>query len=476
MKSLLLALLVFSAGIVTAQRDLTNIQIKMDIITGLSNSIEVYYPNREGYILGALDASSLNYLRHSEIIQDREIFAKSIDIYLVDSRTRPGDVDETVIRNLLDRKDSTFLPAGGASRILFSFTPVSETGKADSVKILFKYVYLSPSPTGASGEFDYSVKFGSSICTLPYDAPASFNALKNLFPGIDIKLTARIIDFTEKQKIVNSQESGFVDLAFYKSTIKQIEESAKKSRIIAPGIKFSFEYIRTDKKNEQLILNKLYFPLQGSATGITENEYMKFPSFIYRGTINSPVELYEKEKNKLIKLSSRWRYQKFTYDVVIIPIEKKGEELVCDVYFPASTLNPQSNCYKKTISFRLGERVKIALPPGHWYLSDRINGKEVVITEESFRNYVNEYFVLFAESFGDIAANPAAPPLQVKPAQVNYTNKVYTVRRGDSIQNIARKLEVSVSDLKEWNNLNGNERVKPGQKITVRIPLRKQSK
>lgn len=41
MKSLMLAFLLLTAGLVEAQRDLTNIQIKMDIITGLSNAVEV---------------------------------------------------------------------------------------------------------------------------------------------------------------------------------------------------------------------------------------------------------------------------------------------------------------------------------------------------------------------------------------------------------------------------------------------------
>ena len=473
MKSLLLAILLLTAGLVPAQRDLTNIQIKMDIKSGLSNSVDVYYPNREGYILGALDAANPILLRHSEIIPDREIFAKSIDAFLIDSRTKPGEIDELTIRRIMEGRDSTFLPSGGAARILFSFTPLTETVKADSVKMLFKYVYYSPAANNTAGEFAYSIKYGSAICTMPYDAAADFNALKKIFPEVNIKLTAGILDFAEKQKIVNSQETGYVDLAYYKSTIKQIEESAKKSKVIAPGIKFSFEYIRTDKKNEQLILNKLSFPLPGSPIAITENEYLKFPSFIYRGTIKSPVELYEKEKNKLIKQSSRWRYQNFTYDVVIIPIEKKGEELVCDLYFPSSTLNPQVNCYKKTISFRLGERVKIALPPGHWYLSDKINGKDVVITEESFRNYVNEYFVMFAESFGDIIANAAVKDSTVKQPQTNYISKSYTVQYGNSLQDIAARLNVSVSELKAWNDLELGNKVKlrPGARLTYRIPV-----
>ncbi len=45
----------------------------------------------------------------------------------------------------------------------------------------------------------------------------------------------------------------------------------------------------------------------------------------------------------------------------------------------------------------------------------------------------------------------------------------HRVRPGETLWTIARTYDVSVSDLKDWNNLEGN-RIKPGQKLAVRTP------
>lgn len=50
------------------------------------------------------------------------------------------------------------------------------------------------------------------------------------------------------------------------------------------------------------------------------------------------------------------------------------------------------------------------------------------------------------------------------PAQVSQ----YTVRNGDSLWLIARRLNVSLADLMRWNNLNENSVLRPGQVLTIR--------
>lgn len=60
----------------------------------------------------------------------------------------------------------------------------------------------------------------------------------------------------------------------------------------------------------------------------------------------------------------------------------------------------------------------------------------------------------------------AETPAQAAPVRTQPTR--YTVRNGDSLWVIARRLNVSLSDLMSWNNLNENSILRPGQVLTIR--------
>ena len=57
-----------------------------------------------------------------------------------------------------------------------------------------------------------------------------------------------------------------------------------------------------------------------------------------------------------------------------------------------------------------------------------------------------------------------------KPRRTIQRNKqrIYTVRRGDSLWGIARKFSVSSKNLASWNNLRLNSVLRPGQKLVVK--------
>jgi len=54
-------------------------------------------------------------------------------------------------------------------------------------------------------------------------------------------------------------------------------------------------------------------------------------------------------------------------------------------------------------------------------------------------------------------------------AEANTAGKTHTVKRGDSLWQIARTYSISVSQLQRWNRLGGHA-LKPGQTLTVSAP------
>jgi membrane-bound lytic murein transglycosylase D len=52
-------------------------------------------------------------------------------------------------------------------------------------------------------------------------------------------------------------------------------------------------------------------------------------------------------------------------------------------------------------------------------------------------------------------------------------NLVYTVRSGDSLARIASKFNVKVKDLTKWNNLQEKRYIQPGQKLKIRVDVKR---
>ncbi|HEX6930266.1 MAG TPA: LysM peptidoglycan-binding domain-containing protein, partial [Gammaproteobacteria bacterium] len=51
----------------------------------------------------------------------------------------------------------------------------------------------------------------------------------------------------------------------------------------------------------------------------------------------------------------------------------------------------------------------------------------------------------------------------------------YTVRRGDSLARIANRFEVRVNDIARWNDISTDDYLQPGQRLTLRVDITKQS-
>jgi LysM repeat protein len=65
-------------------------------------------------------------------------------------------------------------------------------------------------------------------------------------------------------------------------------------------------------------------------------------------------------------------------------------------------------------------------------------------------------------------SEPSESPSRVEKTDVAVTSgQYYTVKRGDTLWDIAKKYNVSVSQLKNWNNMR-SVRIRPGDRIRIK--------
>lgn len=71
------------------------------------------------------------------------------------------------------------------------------------------------------------------------------------------------------------------------------------------------------------------------------------------------------------------------------------------------------------------------------------------------------------------AINPAD---FVHPFEKNTRRRIgYTVRSGDSLSRISQRFRVSIDNLKRWNKLEGKKYLRPGQRLTLYVDVKRQS-
>jgi membrane-bound lytic murein transglycosylase D len=85
-------------------------------------------------------------------------------------------------------------------------------------------------------------------------------------------------------------------------------------------------------------------------------------------------------------------------------------------------------------------------------------------------NISNIYLPENGSSYGTFASND----ISSDPHSDDLVRKYHKVKRGEHLQSIARRYNCTVSDLKNWNGLKGNNLV-TGQKLSVYVPAHKKN-
>lgn len=69
-----------------------------------------------------------------------------------------------------------------------------------------------------------------------------------------------------------------------------------------------------------------------------------------------------------------------------------------------------------------------------------------------------------------LAAVKTKPVKQAAANSVKRSQRYYTVRRGDTMDSIAKRFNVATNDIQRWNNISGKRNLTPGNKVTLMLP------
>lgn len=96
------------------------------------------------------------------------------------------------------------------------------------------------------------------------------------------------------------------------------------------------------------------------------------------------------------------------------------------------------------------------------------NGQKLVIRQETLTT--RKLAAVNGKPVKQAATSKSKP---VKLAAANSTKRsqrYYTVRRGDTVDSIAKRFNVATNDIQRWNNISGKRGLTPGNKVTLMLP------
>lgn len=92
------------------------------------------------------------------------------------------------------------------------------------------------------------------------------------------------------------------------------------------------------------------------------------------------------------------------------------------------------------------------------------------MNRKNWRRYFIIAVLLLFFWMGAATVGMAAPKKSQKPATVPKETITYVVKKGDTVDKIAKNFEVSSDDIARWNNLSDIAHIQIGQKLRVRVP------
>ena len=96
------------------------------------------------------------------------------------------------------------------------------------------------------------------------------------------------------------------------------------------------------------------------------------------------------------------------------------------------------------------------------------NGQKLVIRQETLAR--GKFAAVKGKPEKQAAASREKPVKLVAAKSAKRSQRYYTVRRGDTMDSIAKRFNVATNDIQRWNNISGKRGLTPGNKVTLMLP------
>ena len=262
----------------------------------------------------------------------------------------------------------------------------------------FKYMVYKKIKKINDFKYNYDISFHEKFKTIPVNEEYILDLFKEFLPRQEIKVKfligkpelPPIIDIAKTEETIEAN-----DLI---GTAEEVVKIAGESKINFTDLKIGLEYVRTNKKGNEVLLRKLEYPLIRGKNLAVNNKLFPLNTYIYKGKITTAYVIYNKEKENLFKKSKYANYSN-NFIIYAIPLSKKGDKYSFKLIIVYWLINGGSRSYQE-IELVPDQKYKLSLinVRNSGSSEEIIDGERFIIDPvEDYNKYVDEYLIISLE-------------------------------------------------------------------------------
>lgn len=394
MKNILIALLLFTESIFAQQDKRPELMLSLSYKSLNSSAVSLLsnLEDKLGLITGYLVARNDKAVSVANY-QSFDFFNELPEIYWYHKSNPSENISEEKRLQLYQKK----YPASDDNLIIhFEMYPGDYKVSDKELQCYFKYAVYKKTKKINDFKYNYDISFHDKFISLPVNKKHRINIFDEFMPGSEITVELLIDQPASPNTENNNTHNEIMEADDLKMWLTDIAKFMNDHRTVDTNLKLGLEYLRTDKSGSEVLVRKLEYPLAASKTISTDNEIIKLKSTLYKGTISTPLVIYNKDKEKLFEKSTHKDAQN-NFVVYAVLTDYKNNKFLLHL-FVGHIVSNTSGWYKEEIELSPGHKYKLALKNFYPEFEEIIEDERFKIdAKEDYYKYVSDYLILSLE-------------------------------------------------------------------------------